>query len=159
MSKSIAVAAVLALFGASVLVAQEKKEASGGEKLMEALHKECCKAEKCEGDQKKACDNVGSTVKATMAKVGEKGKKEGLKCEDCAKAKAGGPCDGCRDMLVKVMAPWLQKQAGTKDAKHTVTQGDKKEEIKCTLATGPACKGCADELSDVVVKACKEAKK
>jgi len=160
MKRSYCAAAVLVVaFGASVLFAQEKKEPTGMDKLGDAIHKECCKAEKCEGEQKKACDNVASTVKAAMGKCGDKFKKEGLKCEECAKAKDGGPCDGCREMLVKAISPWVKTQASKKDAQHTVKTGDKTETVKCTLTTGPACKGCADELSDVVVKACKEAKK
>ncbi|HZL73163.1 MAG TPA: hypothetical protein VFC86_11915 [Planctomycetota bacterium] len=160
MKNSFHVSAALALaFGAAALFAQDKpaKEPTGAEKLMAAIHKECCKAEKCEGEQKKVCDNVAGTVKAAMGKCGEKGKKAGLKCEECAKAKDGGPCDGCRDLIVKTAAPWLKTQAEAKDAKHTLGTGEKKETIKCTLLSGPACKGCAEELSDALVKACKEA--
>jgi len=152
-------AALLVAFGAAALFAQDKKEPSGVDKLVEAIHKECCKAEKCEGDQKKICDNVASTVKAGMAKCGEKFKKEGMKCEDCAKAKDGGPCEGCRELVVKVVAPWIKNQASAKDATHTVKTGDKTETVKCTLLSGPACKSCADEMSDALVKACKEHKK
>ena len=160
MKKSFHVTAALALaFGAAALFAQDKpkKEPTGGEKLWEAIHKECCKAEKCEGEQKKTCDNVASTVKAGMGACMTKCKKEGLKCEACAKAKDGGPCDDCRAMIVKVVVPWLKTQAEAKDAKHTLGTGDKKETIKCTLLSGPACKGCAEEMSDAIVKACKEA--
>ena len=154
------VPAVLALvFGSAVLSAQEKgkKEPTSSEKLMEAIHKECCKAEKCEGEQKKTCDHVASTIKAGMTACAAKCKKEGMKCEECAKVKDGGPCDGCREMIVKVVVPWLKTQAEAKDAKHTLGKGDKKETIKCTLLTGPPCKGCAEEMSDAIVKACKEA--
>ena len=152
--------AVLALaFGPSLLAAQEKekKEPTHAEKLMAAVHKECCKAEKCEGEQKKTCDNVAASVKAALAKCGEKCKKEGMKCEECAKLKDGGPCDGCSALMVKIVVPWLKTQAEAKDAKHTLGTGEKKETIKCTLLAGPSCKGCAEEMSDAIVKACKEA--
>src|SRR5262245_13904366 len=152
MKKFVQVPVVLVLaFGAAALFAQDKKEPTGGEKLWAAIHKECCTAEKCEGEQKKTCDNVASTVKAGMAKVGEKCKKEGMKCEECAKAKDGGPCEQCRGLIVKTVSPWLKSQASAKDATHTVAVGDKKETVKCTLLSGPACKGCADEMSDAVV--------
>lgn len=160
MKNSFHVTAALALaFGAAALFAQDKpkKEPTGGEKLWEAIHKECCKAEKCEGEQKKTCDNVAVTVKVGMTACMEKCKKEGLKCEACAKAKDGGPCDDCRAMIVKVVVPWLKTQAEAKDAKHTITKGDKTETIKCTLLAGPACKGCAEDMSNAIVKACKEA--
>ena len=160
MKTTFRIPAVLALvFGAATLFAQDppKKEPTGGEKLWNAIHKECCKAEKCEGEQKKTCDNVQSTVKAGMGASMEKCKKEGLKCEACAKAKDGGPCDQCRELIVKTVSPWLKTQAGAKDATHTLKKGEKTETVKCTLLTGPACKGCAEEMSDAIVKACKEA--
>jgi hypothetical protein len=146
-------------FGASVLGAQDKKEPTSAEKMMDAIHKGCCKAEKCEGEQKKTCDQVAASVKAGLAKFGEKAKKEGIKCEECAKAKDGGPCTGCSDMVVKVVVPYLKSQAEAKDATHTLGQGDKKETIKCSLLKGPACKGCAEEMSDAILKACKDAAK
>ena len=154
--------AVLALaFGAAVLFAQDKqdkKEPTGAEKLVAAIHKQCCSKEgKCEGDQKKVCDQVGSTVKAGLGSCTEKFKKEGLKCEECAKAKDGGPCDKCQELVAKVVVPWLKKQASAKDATHTVEKDNKKETVKCTLTAGPVCKGCAEEMSDAIVKACKEA--
>ena len=161
MKHSFHVPAVLVLaFGAAALFAQEtpKKEPTSAEKLMTAIHEQCCSKEgKCEGEQKKTCDQVAATVKAGMARCGEKCKKEGLKCEECAKAKDGGPCETCREMIVKVVVPWLKAQAGAKDATHTLTKGDKKETVKCTLLAGPACKGCAEDMSDAIVKACKEA--
>src|SRR5688572_24241901 len=132
MKTSFHVSAVLVLaFGAAALFAQEKgkKEPTGVDKVAEAVHKECCKAEKCEGEQKKTCDHVAETVKAGMAKCGEKFKKEGMKCDDCAKAKDGGPCEMCREMVVKVVAPWIKTQAEAKDPTHTVTKGDKKETV------------------------------
>src|SRR6185295_14604334 len=90
MKNSFHVPAVLVLaFGAAALFAQDKpkKEPTSSEKLMEAIHKECCKAEKCEGEQKKTCDHGASTVKAGMTACGAKCKKEGMKCEECAKVK------------------------------------------------------------------------
>ena len=162
MKNSFRVAAVLALaFGGAALFAQErgKKEPSSAEKLWNAIHEQCCsKGGKCEGDEKKVCDHVGATVKAGMARCAAKCKKEGMKCEECAKLKDGGPCEACRELTAKVLVPWLKTQASAKDATHTLTGADgKKETIKCTLLAGPACKGCAEEMSDAVVKACKEA--
>ena len=157
------VPAVLALvFGAVALFAQDtgKKEPSSQEKLWNALHEQCCGPEKCEGEKKKVCDRVHATVKAGMARCAEKCKKEGMKCEECAKVKDGGPCDQCREMLVKVLVPWIKGQAEKKDAEHTLTGTDgKKTTSKCTLTSGGVCKGCAEEMSDAVVKACKEASK
>jgi hypothetical protein len=163
MKNSFHVPAVLVLaFGAAALFAQDKpkKEPTSAEKLWNAIHEQCCtpKDGKCEGEQKKVCDHVAATFKAGMTSCGAKCKKEGLKCEECAKVKDGGPCDKCREMIVKTVAPWLKTQASAKDATHTVTGKDgKKETIKCTLLTGPPCKGCAEEMSDAVVTACKEA--
>ena len=159
MKRSISVVAAL-VFGVAVLGAQDKKkEPTGVDKVCDAIHKECCKAEKCEGEQKKVCGNVGATIKAGLGEAGAKMKKEGMKCEGCEKAKEAAPCDACRELLVKTLTPWVKTQAGAKDATHTVTQGDKKETVKCTLLAGPACKGCADEMSTAIVKACKEAQK
>jgi len=163
MKHSFHVPAVLALaFGAAALFAQDspKKEPTSTEKLLSAIHEQCCtpKDGKCEGEQKKACDHVAATFKAGMTSCAAKCKKEGLKCDECAKVKDGGPCDMCREMIVKVLAPWLKTQASAKDATHTLTGKDgKKETSKCTLLAGPACKGCAEEMSDAVVTACKEA--
>ena len=158
------VPAVLALaLGAAALFAQDKpkKEPTSSEKLWNAIHEQCCSAKdgKCEGEQKKTCDHVAATFKGGMARTAEKCKKEGMKCEECAKVKDGGPCEGCRKMIVDAIVPWLKTQASAKDATHTLDKGGKKETIKCTLLSGPPCKGCAEDISDAVVKACKEAAK
>jgi len=155
------VSAVLALvFGAGALFAQDgaKKEPTGSEKVVAAIHNQCCsKGEKCEGEQRKVCDRVGATVLAGLGRCQEKCKKEGMTCEECAKAKDGGPCKVCADLTVKVLAPWVKKQASAKDATHTLPSTDGKPEIvKCTLTAGPVCKGCAEDMSDALVKACKE---
>jgi hypothetical protein len=162
MKNSFHIPAVLALvFGAAALLAQDmgKKEPSSTEKLLNAIHEQCCsKGGKCEGDEKKTCDQILVTVKAGLTRCAAKCKKEGMKCEECAKVKDGGPCETCRDLMAKVIVPWLKTQASAKDATHTLTLADgKKETSKCTLVAGPACKGCAEEMSDAVVKACKEA--
>ncbi|MBI4566242.1 MAG: hypothetical protein HY716_16275 [Planctomycetes bacterium] len=163
MKSFVCVSAVLALTfsiaGATVRQEMGKQEPTGAEKVWDAVHKQCCSKEgKCEGDQKKMCDQVGSTVKAALARTVEKCQKEGLKCEECAKSKDGGPCRMCQDMMVKVLVPWVKKQAVAKDAMHKLpTAGGKSETIPCSLVKGPICKGCVEEMSDAVVKACKEA--
>ncbi len=149
--------------GAAALFAQDspKKEPTGQEKLWNAIHEQCCpKAGKCEGKDKEACDHVKDTVLATAARCMEKCQKEGMKCEECAKAKDGGPCQMCRELTVKTLLPLIKKQAAAKDATHSLPTPDgHNETVKCTLLAGPACNGCAEEWSDALVKACKEAMK
>ncbi len=153
---------VLALvFGATALFAQDspKKEPTGGEKLWTAIHEQCCpKAGKCEGKDKETCDHVRDTVMAIGAKCAEKAQKEGIKCEECAKAKECASCQGCRDLTIKTIVPLLKKQASTANATHTLPTADgKTETVKCTLTSGPVCKGCVEEMSNALIKACKEA--
>lgn len=152
--------AIVLAFGAATLFAQDKgKKETSTEKIWDAIHEKCCpKGGKCEGDQKKTCDHVGATVKAGVARFMAKCKKEGLKCPDCAKVKDGGPCQKCSDLTVSTVTPYIQTQASAKDATHTLTGADgKKETLKCTLTAGPVCRGCVEEMSDAVIKACKEA--
>ena len=88
----------------------------------------------------------------------EKCKKSGMKCEACEKAGKDAPCEQCNAMCVKTLVPWLKKQMAAKDAVHTKKGDDGKDvTTKCTLLNGPACAGCADEMSDAMIKACKEA--
>lgn len=155
MKTSIHVPAVLALvFGAAALFAQEKeekKEPSSVEKLMTSVHEQLCpKGGKCEGAKKETCDHVVATAKASHARYAEKWKKMGLeKCWACTnEAKDGGPCGMCREWMIKILVPWIKKQAETKDAKHT----QKWETLKCTLRAGPDCKGCVERMSDALVK-------
>lgn len=162
MRKFFQVPAFLALaFGAGSLFAQDgaKKEPTSAEKVVAAIHDQCCsKGAKCEGDQKKVCDQVGATISAGIGRSQEKCKKEGMNCEECAKAKDGGPCKMCADLAVKTWTPWVKKQASAKDASHTLTGTDgKSETVKCSLTAGPVCKGCSEEMSDALVKAVKKA--
>jgi len=132
---------------------QEKKD------CWTAIHEQICPEKgKCTGKMKEACDHVADTVKAAGTVCMEKCKKAGMKCGDCEKAGKDAPCDKCHSMCVNTFVTYLKKQCSAKDPVHTKKGNDGKDvSVKCTLISGPACASCADEMSDAMIKACKEA--